>query len=60
MSLGVRNEARLGRYQVFGGKDDWKAGMRGGQFATTKEPSQVKDSAYCLGRGGGWSKVLVI
>lgn len=43
-------------------KDDWKAGMRGGIFAMTKEPSKVKvkDSAYRLGRGGGWSKVLII
>lgn len=57
--LGVRNEARLG-IRYLEGKDAWKAGMRGGLFAMSKEPSKVKDSAYRLGRGGGWSKVLMI
>lgn len=57
MSLGVRNEAGL---CIIWGKDDWTAGMRGGQFAMTKEPSKVKDSAYYLRRGGGWSKVLML
>lgn len=64
MSPGVRNEARLG-IKVVGiwrEKMTGRAGMRGGLFAMTKEPSKVKvkDSAYCLGRGGGWSKVLMI
>lgn len=31
-----------------------------GSLQIAKEPSKVKDSAYCLGRGGGWLKVLMI